>query len=288
MREALLFGSDPELFITRPDGRVVAAHSVGIPYLDKSPEVVGGRYFRDGWALELNPHPSENPSELYKNIRNILNNVRMILPKGHGFSSVPCTYIDLSLLNDAPDDVKEFGCNPAYDAYKMQVTKPDVDAKTYPLRSLSGHLHFSGLPHLDNTDNYPDIIKFLDLYVGLPLSIIFSRKQQYERRNFYGKAGEFRPQRYSSGTRGLEYRTPDAQVLNHPQIFLFALHASEWVLRHFPILKWDKSVEADLQEAINKGDEKLQWKLLKEVSGICTERMLRSIKKRDTRFILSI
>ena len=284
----LTFGSDPELFITKPGGRIVAAHSVGIPYLDKSPEVTGGRYFRDGWALELNPHPSTDPTELYKNIKSILSTVKKMLPEGHGFSSVPCTFIDLSQLKDAPDDVKEFGCNPAYDAYKLQVTKPDVDAKTYPLRSLSGHLHFSGLPHLDNTDNYPDIIKFLDLYVGLPLSIVFSRGAQYKRRAFYGRAGEFRPQRYSSGTRGLEYRTPDAQILNHPRIFLFALQAATWVLQNFPSFAWDKSIDADLQEAINEGNEKLQWRLLREVSGIYTERMLRAIKKQDTRFNLSI
>lgn len=259
----LTFGSDPELFITDPDKNIIAAHSVGIPYLDKIKETPNGKYFRDGWALELNPKPSTDYNELFNNIKGTLKQALSDLPENYGVSSVPCTFIDLDLLKDAPDDVKEFGCNPAYDAYKLVVTRPEVNAKTFPMRSLSGHLHFSGLPWLKDTDTYPTIIKLLDLYVGLPISIIFSRPEQYQRRAFYGKAGEFRPQNYTNGEMGLEYRTLDAQILNHYPIFKLALDSSEWVMQNFPKLKWDSSVDDDLQEAINNGNSKLQWKLLK-------------------------
>ena len=112
----LMFGSDPELFITNGK-EIVAAHRVGVPYVRDKIKVAEGAYFRDGWALEVNPNPSTTSKGLYNNIRAVLSAAKKALPTELSFSSVPCTLIDLKLLDKAPSDVKEFGCNPSYDAW---------------------------------------------------------------------------------------------------------------------------------------------------------------------------
>lgn len=256
---SLLMGADPEFFITNTKGGIVPAHRVGIPPPNKKVPTLYGAYFRDGWALECNPNPHPTPLGVYFNVVNILEEVKKILPKGYGFSTVPSTNINLASLRHAPKDVQTFGCHPSYNAYSMRVVKPEVDAKVHPLRSLSGHFHFSGLPILDDPNNYPLIIKNLDLYVGVPWTAILHRKEAFApegRRSLYGKAGEFRIQKYPNGQRGLEWRVMSADVFSSSRIYESIGRLIQNILYKLSIKlpEWDNSLDEPIQRGINTGD----------------------------------
>jgi len=87
---------------------------------------------------------------------------------------------------------REFGCDPDYNAYTMR-TNPRPKATDKTLRSAGGHVH------VGTTHAHPNIIKAMDLFLGVP-SVVLDKDER--RRQLYGKAGSFRPKPY-----GVEYRT---------------------------------------------------------------------------------
>jgi hypothetical protein len=221
--------------------------------------------------------------------------IRHILTK-HGkpgwvLSSQPAHLVDLSEIAKAPKDVRNFGCDPSFDAYKGGEPKYSmVDGGTHNIRYAGGHMHFSvfdaplyesefgfsafpELVHLLHPPNYPQLVKWLDLKVGLPLSFIFGDEHEFQRRKVYGQAGEFRPQTYPwvgitkwddgySGVpktahhilKGLEYRVPGPQMYNHPAILHAAFGTARNTLEKCMSWRWDPAIEDDLQGAINTGE----------------------------------
>ena len=97
---------------------------------------------------------------------------------------------------------KRFGCSPDFCAYEMKVNEVAFDAHETDLRSAGAHIHFS---HEIFADPYKviDMVKLMDLFIGVPGVVMDDSAAAKERRTLYGKAGAHRPKDYPGG----EYRT---------------------------------------------------------------------------------
>lgn len=270
----MYFGTDPEYLIVNKLGRPIPAHKAG--FGDKEHKMIlrtapyGGpkewesRAFRDGYMVEINIKPDRCRQIVTYRMRRAVVAVQHKLPAGYRLAAIPAVRINLEQdMKNAPEDVKQFGCKPSYDAYELEAKIPPIDAMTHPLRYAGGHLHFgysgeNSLGWMKDKEQHPKFVKMMDLYVGLPLTYLFDSKQTFQRRRFYGQAGEFRSQKYGKGTTqiGVEYRTPGPEVWNSPWVASFAMGAGRYIGMNLKKVwkRWDKGIEADLVAAINTGE----------------------------------
>jgi len=114
---------------------------------------------------------------------------------------------------DFPEDqlqdpeAKIFGCEPDFNAYKLDVNVLPTDAIDLPLRTAGGHIHVginkadqSQAPLLDELFNIR-ATQALDLFVGLVFTWLDQAPDAIRRRELYGKASAHRQKPY-----GFEYR----------------------------------------------------------------------------------
>lgn len=193
-------GADPELFVTK-NGKFRSAHGL-IPGTKQEPfKVPHGAVQVDGMALEFNIDPVDNADDFVRNIKSVMSSLKDMVP-GYEFAIVPSCRFHGAHFKAQPDEAKELGCTPDYDAYTLTETpKPDG---TTNMRTASGHVHV-GFVQVDDPSTMEHMIrcatlvKQLDAYLGVP-SILYD--DDVNRRSMYGKAGCFRPKPY-----GVEYRT---------------------------------------------------------------------------------
>lgn len=197
------FGADPEVFLKK-NGKPASAFGL-IPGDKKNPhKTEGGAIQVDGMAAEFNIDPvPQNNFELF-NTR-IVQQIRAIRDRvpGYNLNVSPVQDFGEEFLAAQPDEAKELGCDPDYDAYTLQPNpRPDGER---PFRTGAGHVHIgwgADIP-VDNEEHIEicaNFIKILDSTVGLFMTMI---DKEPRRRELYGKAGAFRPKPY-----GVEYRTP--------------------------------------------------------------------------------
>lgn len=100
------------------------------------------------------------------------------------------------------DEASRFGCSPDYDAYELCLNEVACGADETTLRSAGGHIHFAH-PIFEDPYKVVEMIKLMDLYLGVPSVVKDASDESNERRKLYGKAGAHRPKGYPGG----EYRT---------------------------------------------------------------------------------
>ena len=122
---------------------------------------------------------------------------------GYTLSAVPCIVFDEDVWEAAPEEAKELGCSPDFNAWTGTVNPPPSCPSNPRLRTASGHLHIGWTNDADMGDiqhilNCQDLVKQLDWYLGA-----WSLKMDPDptRRLLYGKAGACRYKPY-----GVEYR----------------------------------------------------------------------------------
>jgi len=211
--------------------------------------------------------------------------------------ATPVVRIDLVKdMADAPKDVLEFGCEGALDAYTGEPTQVHIRAMEHEYRYAGGHMHF-GNPNaiylhpsyvnegtyvqnradanrhvLAQTQEFPRLVKMLDLYVGVLDSYLFHDPRMFLRRTHYGKAGEYRIQQYpvtlntaaygqpvhhvTQMVQGLEYRTPSPMMYTNQAVIALMYGAANHVIRNYATLakSWDVKAEPYIQHAINEGE----------------------------------
>lgn len=292
----IIIGSDPEFPILFR-GRSVSAAQAGLPERSFKRKVYAGEMFRDGWNLEINPIPSEYLSVHYRNALSLIRIAKSDLAlRGLTLGNAPAYRILQRDLEKAPPDCIEFGCHPTQNAYLGGAqTLPELDGYTHLVRYAGAHLHFSArlsgmdklgdpLP-LAKAEDYPTIVRWLDYFVGLPFTWLFLRPAQFERRKYYGKAGEYREQRYHSGLHGLEYRVLTPELFNHPAFFSLFTKAAVAAIyfAHEKRAVWLKEWDDLIPLAINEGKDldKLLFKTLEPVVDECyTPNTLLALKKK--------
>lgn len=106
-------------------------------------------------------------------------------------------------------------------------------------------------------------VRMLDYYLGLPFTYLYPTKATFERREFYGKAGEYRLQTYNGDpdALGLEYRTPGSEIFSTPYLIQLGWGVMRSVLQNFLIhytnsaTPWkNKAFLTKIRRAINTGE----------------------------------
>ena len=188
-------GADPELFIVNEKtGKVVS--SIGIIPGEKGnawksddmPEGFGIEV--DNILGEFNIPPCKTKEEFINNIEYMKDYIdRFVKEKNPdlGIQCIASREVDEDQLQS--DEAKLFGCSPDFNAYtEMENEKPDGESTN--LRSAGFHIHIG----YDNNDidTSVQLVKYLDLYLGVPAVIDDPDKK---RRSLYGKAGSFNNER---------------------------------------------------------------------------------------------
>lgn len=245
-----LVGADPEVFLTNGSKYIPAIGLIGGTKYE--PRKYGiGHVQEDNVMAEFNIPPAKSPDEFDDSIKQMLDNIKSIVsPYKLDLAFVP--YATFEAIELYHPQARTIGCDPDYSAWEM-CKNPVIDAISMGnIRTASGHVHLS----LYKPNNHPRTriwaVKLLDLYLGVPMSL-FETKDSLVRRQYYGKAGAYRPKSY-----GVEYRVLDNLWVKHPELRKYvynqAAYVAELVMRKNKSPDW---FSADLAyAAINKGDKR--------------------------------
>ena len=189
-------GTDPELYIAN-DTEVVSAEGL-IGGTKKAPKYIteeGHAIQEDNVMVEFNTPPCSSAEEFTKEINVVLTYLEATL----GLQNLRLHYSASEVLDPKylkTKQAQQFGCEPDFNAYLRCANTPPEPSSA--LRTAGGHIHV-GYPNAGDVGQVEDIVRAMDLFLGLP-SVIMD--QDDRRKTMYGKAGAFRFKDY-----GLEYRT---------------------------------------------------------------------------------
>lgn len=202
-------GCDPEIFFER-DGHVIGAERVideqlkAQTFSGTTPKDLmnNNAVILDGVQAELNPMPHYCREELGGEISCAFRALRQHLgsQKGVSISMKSVVDVDGKELAALSEKARQLGCAPSKNARDMKATIT-VDPTTYTKRSAGGHIHLGNTSEwfLRNRDKIVDV---MDVVLGNTCVLIDRDPGAAERRQVYGRAGEYREPKH-----GLEYRT---------------------------------------------------------------------------------
>jgi hypothetical protein len=195
-------GADPEGFFER-DGVIIGSARV-IPEAGLKPRGVNPSVVRDGVQFEFNPQARNSISLFGREVSTAFEILARHLKRAKGVSLNWDGLVEVSRdeLDSLPEASRILGCQPSKNIYGEKPIK--VDPKEYRKRSAGGHLHFGLLPRFkQDKEEIKNLIALLDIFVG-QLSVLIDRDPgAAERRENYGRAGEYRDDK----AYGCEYRT---------------------------------------------------------------------------------
>lgn len=248
-----LVGADPEVFLVNGDGSLLPAFEV-LPSKEKAAPFDAAYW--DGYQAEFAVSPSHCIAYLADNIRSgLLDALR------HARTTVPDAQLSTQTTFEIPaerlaTDRREyvnFGCKPSLNVYKDFPRLPP--GKFVPFRSTGGHLHMQytesspAWPDTYPEENIPVAIKELDRILGVISVSMFEHYDTPARREFYGRAGEYRRTPY-----GFEYRVLSSAWTIHPGLVHLVYEiARRCVGTTIPIGNWDVT-EEEARTIINTCD----------------------------------
>jgi hypothetical protein len=220
-------GADPEVFcVDTILKRFTSAHDL-IPGTKDAPHPVkNGAIQVDGVAAEFNIKPAYTAIEFAQYNSDVLKELRAHLPKHIDIRYEPSVYFDKYFFEDLPQEPKELGCNPDFNAYTGTINpRPVPQKRDESMRTGSGHIHIGWTEGKDTESvshrwdcNY--IVKALEHVLGYYLRVWDDDK---DRKRLYGAPGACRYRTY-----GVEWRSPSNAWLRHPEIW-------EWL---FTVVKY--------------------------------------------------
>lgn len=225
----LLIGADPEVFCQHTGtGMFISAHDL-VPGTKAMPvKVPGGAVQVDGVAAEFNVDPTDNAEEFINNINRVFKTMEGMVKAQNGnliLVAEPTAVFDRTYFESLPDEAKELGCDPDFNAWTDGKQNPMPDAaRTF--RTGGGHIHLGWQdPNIvfdDSAAHLYDCIemtKQLDAVLYIP-SLAWDRDRQ--RQMLYGKRGSFRPKPY-----GVEYRSLSNAWLRSPKLIEWMFGATQ-------------------------------------------------------------
>jgi hypothetical protein len=229
-------GADPEIFIYNKKTKKPICPFGLIPGTKAEPVKMGkhGNTVQlDGMAAEIGIPPCGEAPKFVNQIEQAKEDLQKLIGKDYGLMIKPTAEFGKKVLDEAPQECKELGCNPDYNAYisvkdntgkkllpevPMQNPRPNGEKVTF--RTGGGHVHvgWSDKPveamHPDHLQGCRLLTVAMDLFLGVPS---VAMDYDVKRRLLYGKAGAFRPKPY-----GMEWRSSSNWWLESPQY-------SDWV-----------------------------------------------------------
>ena len=253
-------GCDPEVFLTKR-GKPASAFGLLEGTKESPKKTIGGAYQVDGMAAEFNTDPVGlvgqwgNDTNLFKDwdykIVSQLAQIKEALPTGYTLHARPTMEFGKEFLDKQPEEAKELGCDPDYNAYTLKANPRPDGEKTF--RTGAGHIHIgwgADIPPLneEHMEICGGFVKMMDATVGMFMTLI---DRDPKRRDLYGKAGAFRPKPY-----GVEYRTPSNVWIRNRDT-----RKAIWVLTQYAIRSMSKGNSPeqacgrdDIEEIINTGN----------------------------------
>lgn len=194
-------GADPELFIINEKTKKVVSSIGLIPGEKGNPYVAadmpsGFGLETDNIVAEFNIPPVSDRVSFVNNIEYMKAYIDKFVKNVNPDLGILCAAsktVDASQLKSP--QARLFGCDVDYNAYTEEAN-PKPEGNKTNLRSCGFHIHIGYANN--NIDTSISLVKYLDMYLGIP-SIIRDRDKR--RRSLYGKAGCFRLTPY-----GVEYR----------------------------------------------------------------------------------
>lgn len=259
-------GVDPEIFLTL-DGKAVSAYGLIEGSKEKPFPVPSGAYQVDGTAVEFNtdPVPLNDFTTFNAKMVTVMKELqKAVLAKGdYKFNISPVQDYDQDYLDSLPDESKELGCDPDYNAYTMEENpRPDGER---PFRTGAGHIHVgwgADIP-VENREHHEicaGFVKMLDATVGLFMTCI---DRDPRRRELYGKAGSYRAKPY-----GVEYRFP-SNVWIQEKALRKAVHtlvgkAVNYMEAGYSVSKVTGQTEKQIRYILDNGDAFLAKQVLRQ------------------------
>ena len=212
MASKIMMGTDPEFFLRRLiDNKLISA----VPFIAGGKhdpiklEKSGGSLQHDNVAVEFSTVPADSPETFVNILRATLQETISKLPEGHELFAAASAVFDDNQLTTP--EALEFGCTPDYCAWEIK----ENDSPAHPnprFRSCGGHIHIGcldlegNLTHEDakfllEFEGKLNMIKGMDLFLGIISTVLDSSPEAIERKKLYGKAGCHRATPY-----GVEYR----------------------------------------------------------------------------------
>lgn len=232
------FGTDPEFMISRWD-ELVSAISV-LPKKEDAVSRGGSKFYFDNVLAEIAVKPARNKDEAVSNIGTALQNLSKLVKPNRFLVRASAIY-ESDQLEDKQARVA--GCNPEWNVYTLRCVLPpeEVILKTN-FRTAGGHIHVGG-DGLEDPINAFNVIKMLDLFLGVPSIFLDGDESGRERRKIYGHAGSHRATEY-----GFEYRPLGNFWLSSPELVELVYDILSFCLQ---------SVEEKLHEKFWTVNEKL-------------------------------
>lgn len=240
----LLFGADPEFFITKSGKHVSAVGLIGGS--KEKPLLIddkGNALLEDNVAVEFNIQPADNAGSLRTVINKMIQETKKRLP-GYGISKQSAWSFDSNELNTPESRV--FGCDPDFNAWTLEKNKKPW-SKDKNLRSAGGHIHIGCSTAIEKPI---EVIRACDLFLGIPSVRL---DDSSVRRELYGMAGSFRKKEY-----GVEYRSLS-------NFWIFSKNYTEWAFQQvnkaIAFVEAGKTIDVDnkylIQKCINTSDKEL-------------------------------
>lgn len=198
------FGLDPEFMLIHHNELKSA-----IEILPKKENAIfrnGHGYYFDNVLAEVAVKPAidkataiENIQESLKNLARLISPAKFIIKASDNYprKEINCT------------EARVAGCNPEWNVYSMEMTfPPDEDVDLIDgyyqfknqFRTAGGHIHL-GSEKLQGTLEALNVVRMMDLFIGVPSIFLDTDETSKSRRRLYGHAGSYRIPDY-----GLEYR----------------------------------------------------------------------------------
>lgn len=242
---AMTLGADPELFVEK-DGTILGSEKIipkaGLSLYYSSPYVV-----RDGIQVELNPPERNTVSALGTEIGIAFKLLQTQLLKHPGVRPKFAGVVEVTRdeLDSLSPDSQILGCQPSENVYGVRPIT--VDAKEYRKRSAGGHAHFGLTGNRALFNARINVISHLDIFLGNFAVLLDRDPGVAERRENYGRAGEYRIQPH-----GIEYRTPSNFWLRHYVLmdFVYGMAGVAFSLINHD-LKNDTDIEGELVQTVN-------------------------------------
>jgi len=214
------FGTDPEFMISRWDDLQSA-----IPMLPKKEHALtrnGSSFYYDNVLAEIAVKPAKNKEDAIKNIKNSLVQLAKLVKPSRFIVQASAKYPAKQL---ADKEAKIAGCNPEWNVYTLRCILPpeEVISKTN-FRTAGGHIHVGAKGFNDPFKAF-DVIRMMDLFIGIPSVFLDTDPTSKERRKIYGHAGSHRATDY-----GFEYRSLGNFWFSSPEYVSLIYDLTEFAL----------------------------------------------------------
>ena len=221
-------GSDPEIIVLGGDGHVLPAYSF-LPHKNKATVVAqqcgsvntsaAVPVFWDGFQAECVVPKQSCHAYLMDYLRHglysVLVKAREKDPKAV-LTHQSVVEVPFETMAEATKEQQALGCAPSLNLYgidPVHIAYPEQ----LPLRFAGCHIHFgvSEYPNVGALDeeSIKDCVRMIDRVAGVISVALLQGIEDTRRREFYGRAGEYRIPKH-----GLEYRTLSSTILVHPAV----------------------------------------------------------------------